>query len=71
MEKDYEKLLLKMAASIKHLRKQRNITQEQMVDFGFNYRFFQKIESGRYSPNLFTLHRLAKTFKVKVQDHFC
>jgi len=66
----YEKLLKKLSANIRRLRKKRGLTQEQMFDHGFNYRFYQKIESGSYSFNLYTLHRLAVAFKVDIQDLF-
>lgn len=70
MEKAYNRLLVKMAVNIKRLRSKRGLTQEQMVDHGFNYRFYQKLESGNYSPNLYTLHRIASVFKVEIQDLF-
>ena len=72
MEKsrDYTKLLLRIASNIKRLRKAFGYTQEDMVNKGFNYRYYQKLESGSYSPNLQTLHRLAHTFKVDVSEFF-
>jgi DNA-binding XRE family transcriptional regulator len=70
MEKAYNRLLKRIALNIKRLRKRRKLTQEQMVDHGFSYRFYQKLESGSYSFNLYTLHRLSVAFKVDVQDFF-
>ena len=38
--------------------------------FDFNYRCYQELESGAYSPNLRTIFRIAEVFKVKVRDLF-
>jgi len=66
--KSYPKLLKTLAMNIKTHRKAKSLTQEDMVDFGFNYRHYQKIESGVYSPNLQTLHRLSEAFDINVVD---
>ena len=68
IERDYARLLKVLASNIKQVRTRLELTQEEMADRGFNYRFYQKLESGTYSPNLFTLHRLAKAFKVKITE---
>ena len=67
-EKDYGLLLRTLAQKIQFLRKERGVTQEKMADFGFNYRHYQKIESGTYSPSLRTLHRVAQALGVKISD---
>ena len=67
-EKDYGLLLRTLAQKIQFLRKERGFTQEKMADFGFNYRHYQKIESGTYSPSLRTLHRVAQALGVKISD---
>lgn len=67
-EKDYQRLLNTIAENIRRLRHERGLTQEQMADLGYNYRFYQKLESGSYSPNLRTLHKLARTFKVSIDS---
>lgn len=69
VEHDYNRLLVRVSANIRRLRKDLGLTQEEMsAKGGFNYRFYQKLESGKYSPNLYTLFRLAKTFRVKVTE---
>lgn len=68
--KTYEDLLKTIAGNIRKYRKQKGLTQEDMVEFGFNYRFYQKLESGTYSPNLQTLHRLAVTFDISISQLF-
>jgi transcriptional regulator with XRE-family HTH domain len=69
-DRNYAKLLGRIAGHIKRLRKKRGLTQEEIIDYGFNYRFYQKVESGAYSFNLYTLHRLSIAFKVPIQDFF-
>ena len=64
----YEILLKKIAKNIKKARKQKGLTQENMADHGFNHRHYQKIESGSYSMNLYTLHRLSNIFNVSIRN---
>lgn len=66
----YQEFVKTIAANIKRLRKQRNLTQEDMAEQGFNYRHYQKLESGTYSPNLQTLHRLMEVFDVDAIELF-
>lgn len=68
--KEYEKFLKKIAKNIKDYRILNGYTQEEMTNFGFNYRHYQKLESGTHSPSLSTIHRLAKVFKIDVTDLF-
>ena len=65
---NYEIILERIAKNIRKVRKQKGLTQESMADHGFNYRHYQKIESGSYSMNLYTLHRLAKIFNTNVKN---
>ena len=66
--KNYEQLLMNIAQNIKQKRKQHGLTQEDMADHGFNYRFYQKLESGTYSPNLNTLFKVAAVFNISVGE---
>lgn len=66
-DQSYDLLLKKIAENIKKARKRRGLTQENMMDYGFNYRHYQKIESGSYSMNLYTLHRLSNIFDVSIR----
>lgn len=68
IERDYGKVLRILAENIQRARRERKLTQEDMADFGFNYRHYQKIESGTYSPSFRTLHRLAIALKVNMKD---
>ena len=68
--KKYDALLEKISKNIKKFRHEKEWTQEDMASKGYNYRHYQKLESGSYSPSLQTLFKLAKTFKVDIQDLF-
>jgi len=71
VEGTYEQLLLRIAKNIKRIRKVRQLTQEEVADKAdFNYRYFQKVESGRQSYNLNTLYRVAKVLKTEVKNFF-
>lgn len=62
-------VLARIASNVKYLRKEVfKLKQEEMELHGFNYRFFQDIESGQHSPTLKTLIKLAAIFKVDVED---
>jgi DNA-binding XRE family transcriptional regulator len=67
---NYEKFLLKLSDNIKKLRLKCGYTQEDMVDFGFNYRHYQRLESGTHSPSLSTLFKLAQIFKIPISKIF-
>lgn len=66
--KSYAATLKTLAMNIKICRKAAGFTQEDMADRGFNYRHYQKIESGKYSPSFQTIHRLSEIFDVSVSD---
>ena len=65
-----ERLMRLVGQRIKILRQRAELTQEQMQDFGFNYRYFQEIESGTANLTIKTLNRLAKAFKVAPIEFF-
>lgn len=67
-KKLYSEALEVLANNLKRSRQAKGYTQEDMVEFGFNYRHYQKIESGAYSPSFQTLHRLALALDVSVGD---
>lgn len=60
----------KLGENVQRYRKLRDLTQEQMRDFGFNYRYFQKIEAGEVNATLDTLVKLAIVLKVKIHQLF-
>ncbi len=67
-EKQYQKLLIRISANIKAQRLKMKLTQEDMVSHGFDYRYYQRIESGKYSMSLYTLLKLAGVFKVDISE---
>ena len=67
-EQSYDELLMRIAGNIKKHRKKNNLTQEDMAHYGFSYKHYQRIESGQYSMNFYTIYRLAKAFNVSVKN---
>jgi len=63
-----EYLLQDFGNRLRHLRKARKLRQLDMEDFGFNYKYYQRLESGHVNPTLLTLHKLASAFEVSVYD---
>lgn len=67
-EKKYDKLLRKMAKNIKNARLNRHLRQSDLIEFGFSERYVQKLESGKYSPNLYTVHRIAEALETSITE---
>ena len=65
-----ERLIRLVAQHVQRLRKAKGLTQEDMQDFGFNYRYYQRIEAGEKNLSLKTLNKLAKAFGVDVSEFF-
>ena len=65
-----ERLLRLLGLRVKQLRMQRNLTQEGMSKFGFEIKYYQKLEYGQKNISVKTLHRLAKAFDVPVSELF-
>ena len=63
---EFEKFLKQVAKNIKTSRESAGLTQMDMIEYGFNYRHYQRLESGQAGCNLQTLFRLSKAFKVTV-----
>jgi transcriptional regulator with XRE-family HTH domain len=69
-DKAYDKMVEKIAKNVVRIRHLKGLTQEDMIDLGFSYRHYQRVESGVHSPNLLTLFRLAQAFKVDIREFF-
>ena len=65
-----EHLLQDFGNRLRHLRKARKLRQLDMEDFGLNYKYYQRLESGQVNPTLLTMHKLALAFEVTVYDLF-
>jgi transcriptional regulator with XRE-family HTH domain len=63
-----QRLIKLVASRVQELRKARNLTQEQMQDYGLNYRYYQRIEAGEKNLSLRTLNKLAKAFGIEPGD---
>jgi transcriptional regulator with XRE-family HTH domain len=62
-----DKRLMKLVGRrVRQLRLEREFTQEEMGRFGFEYRYYQRIEYGEKNLSLKTLNKLAKAFGVHV-----
>ena len=57
-----------LGVNARTLREKQGYTQDKMTDFGFNYRYYQKIEAGEVNATLDTLVKLAKALKCKLSD---
>jgi len=68
MVMNLEQAMKRFGRNVQNIRKTRKITQEKMRDFGFNYRYFQKIEAGLVNPTLGTLLKLSKTFNCEISE---
>ncbi len=69
-DKAYDRMVEKIAENVAKIRKAKGLTQEDMVEKGFSYRHYQRVESGTHSPNLLTLFRLSQAFKVDIREFF-
>ena len=70
LDKEVQRLTKRFSANLKKMRIQKGLTQEDMTNYGFNYRHYQRLESGTNPPSFATLVRLAKVMEVEVTDFF-
>jgi transcriptional regulator with XRE-family HTH domain len=68
MDERKEKLIKRIAKNIRAIRISKNLTQEDMADYGFGPRWYQRLESGKHMPTLPTLIKLARAFRVDIVD---
>lgn len=64
------RLVRRIAKNIRAIRTAKGFTQEDMADFGFGPRWYQRFESGTHMPTIPTLAKLARAFKVEVAELF-
>lgn len=63
------KLLKRISVNVVQMRKDRGWTQEQAAERGgFDFRWYQRLESGKYSFSLETLVRLSELYKLTVAE---
>ncbi len=63
-----ERLMKLVGKRVRELRLSRGWKQEGMCRFGFEYKYYQRIEYGQRNLSLRTLNRLAKAFSVPVAE---
>ncbi|MFH1965523.1 MAG: helix-turn-helix transcriptional regulator [Acidobacteriota bacterium] len=65
-----EQLQRLLGKRIQQLRLERGLKQEEMCQFGFEYKYYQLIEYGEKNLSLKILNRLSKAFKIEIAELF-
>ena len=63
-----EQLLRLVGDRVRQLRKDRGLRQEDMCQYGFEYKYYQRIEYGQKNLSLKTLNRLSRAFDISVSE---
>jgi len=63
-----EALMKSVGKRISQLRQARGLKQEDMCRFGFDYKYYQRMEYGQKNLTLKTINRLAEAFGVEAVD---
>jgi transcriptional regulator with XRE-family HTH domain len=61
-----ERLMRMVGKRARELRLARGLRQEDMCQFGFEYKYYQRIEYGQKNLSLKTINKLARAFQVPV-----
>lgn len=60
---------IKLGKNIKRIRRNKNLTQEKLAEMvKVTSKYIQYIESGKRSPSLKSLYKIAKALNVQVKD---
>ena len=65
-----ERLRKLVGKRVRELRIAKGFKQEDLCRFGFEYKYYQRIEYGDKNVTLKTLNKLAKAFGVPVSELF-
>lgn len=65
-----ERLRKLVGKRVRELRIAKGFKQEDLCRFGFEYKYYQRIEYGEKNVTLKTLNKLAKAFGVPVSELF-
>ena len=65
-----EELRRKLGQRVQQLREAKGLRQEDMCEFGFDYKYYQRIEYGQKNLTLELLNRLAHAFDIPVGELF-
>ena len=63
-----ERLLRMVGRRVRDLRQNAGLTQEDMMSYGFERRYYQRIESGTVNLSLKSLNKLAKAFRISFSE---
>lgn len=63
-----ERLLKLVGQRLREVRRQKGLSQEDMMSHGFERRYYQRIEAGQVNLSLKSLNKLAKTFDMPVWE---
>lgn len=63
-----EQLMQSVGKRARQLRTAKGLRQEDMCQFGFEYKYYQRIEYGEKNLTLKTLNKLAKAFDIPVSE---
>lgn len=55
---------------IREVRTRKGLRQEDMENFGLNYRYYQDIETGKANLTLATIEKIARAFEIEPEDFF-
>jgi len=65
-KKEFAKLI---GSKIRDTRKQRGFTQEKLAEAaGYDSAYIGHVETGRYSPSVYTVWRMAKAMDIKLSE---
>jgi transcriptional regulator with XRE-family HTH domain len=65
-----ERMLILLGRRARQLREKLGLKQEEMTRFGFDVKYYQRIEYGQKNITVRTLNRLAVALEVSVADLF-
>lgn len=65
-----KRLMQLVGKRVRELRIARGLKQEDMCQFGFDYKYYQRIEYGEKNLTLKTLNKLAEGLGVPVSELF-
>jgi len=57
---------------IEEIRKEKNILQDELAKvLGVSRQTISSLENGRYNPSITLAYKIAKYFKMTIEDVFC
>ena len=65
-----KRLMELLGKRVRQLRIERGLKQEEMCRFGFDYKYYQRIEYGEKNLTLKSLNKLAEAFGVPMSELF-